>query len=114
MSYRDKKRKLHIAAGTTNATVVKASKGFLKGFYVTNTSGAIKFLKFHNTSAAPTPGSGVEMIYSVPANGSLNIDFGDNPIVFETGIGITMTGAAALADTTAVTAGDLIANIFYE
>lgn len=102
-----------IALGTTNANLVKAAPGRIMGWHIHNTSAAIKFVKLYDTAVAPTAGAGTPIITISlsPSNKSeLNIPPG---ISFAAGLGFTITGAAVDADATAVTAGDVIVNLFY-
>jgi hypothetical protein len=101
-----------VAAGSTNATVVKASAGRLLGVDVTNTAATVRYLKFHNQTTAPTAGTGVVRTIGIPAGTSrwINMDGGE---AFTTGIGFTTVTGSADADTAAVTAGDLIIDVLY-
>ena len=101
-----------VAAATTNATVIKAGPGRVVGWNLYNASAAPKFVKFHNTAAVPTPGAGVVRTVGIAAGASLQYEL-NGGIAHSVGIGITITGAAADADVTAVAAGDVIADIFY-
>ena len=101
-----------VAAASTNATSVKASAGRLYGVEACNTTSAYKYLKFHNIASAPTAGSGVVMSVGIPPNNSRS--WHDNiGVYFGTGIGATITGGAADADTTVTVANDVIAEIFF-
>jgi hypothetical protein len=97
-----------VAAGSTNAAVLKASPGRLLGFQLTNNATAVRYVKFHNQTTTPTAGSGVVQTYGIPPNGgtvTLSVPGG---IGFATGIAYTTVTGAAAADTTAVTANDIV------
>ena len=95
------------SAATTNATNLKASAGAVYGLYIMNTSAATKYVRLFNKASAPTPGTDTPiMVIAVPATSSKEVDI-PLGIVFSTGIGYTITNAAAVLDATAVAAGDV-------
>lgn len=101
-----------ISAGTTNATVVKASAGRLLGWSITNSSAAWKYVKLHNQATTPTAGSGVVQTIAVPPNGVREFSC-EGGIAFTTGISFTTVTGIADADNTGVTASDLAIDILY-
>lgn len=101
-----------ISAATTNATSVKASAGVLTTLHAINTSASWRYLKFHNVSAAPTAGSGVVATYGIPPGGGVTMTF-PSGMGFSTGIGITITGGIAAADTTAIAASEVAVTLTY-
>lgn len=101
-----------VAAGTTNATVVKASAGRLLGYSISNTTASWRYLKFHNQSTAPTAGTGVVQTVGVPPNATVSLAI-EGGIGFATGIAFTTVTGVADADATAVTAADLVIDIFF-
>ncbi len=106
-----------IAGASTNSTSVKASAGQVYGWYISNVNASARFVKFYNSASAPTCGSGTPvMTLVIPGNTSgagTNVDFGSG-LAFSTGIGFCVTGAVADNDTTAVSANDVIVNLFYK
>lgn len=101
-----------ISAGTTNATVVKASAGRLLGWAITNSSAAWKYVKLHNQATTPTAGSGVVQTIGVPPNSVREMSF-DGGIAFSTGIALTTVTGISDTDSAAVTLNDLAIDIFY-
>jgi hypothetical protein len=99
-----------IGAATTNATSVKASAGVLTALAAVNNSASWRYLKFHNVSAAPTPGSGVVQTYGIPPGGGITLNFPSGK-GFSTGIGVTITGGIAAADTTAIGANEVAVSL---
>lgn len=102
-----------VAAATTNATVVKASAGRLLGFVLTNNATAVRYVKFHNQTTAPTAGTGVVQTYGIPPNGgtiTLSVPGG---VAFTTGIGMTIVTGAAAADATAVALNDVAGTLHF-
>lgn len=102
-----------IATADVNSANIKASAGPVMGWALHNVSAAAKFVKLYNKATAPTVGTDTPLItIGIPAASHVTVAW-DIGIAFGNGIGIGITGAAADADTTALTAGDVIANIFY-
>lgn len=105
-----------VAAATTNATNIKASAGHVTAIQCSNINAAVRYLKFHNTAGTPTAGSGVVWTVPIPgstAGGIANLSFGDNPLYFSTGIGITVVTDVADAGATAVAASEIHINVAY-
>lgn len=97
-----------IAAATTNAQLVKSSAGQLYSMVLFNGSAGTVFVKLYNTATAPTAGAGTPvMTIGLAAGASLPLSY-EWGIAFSAGIGLTITGAAADADTTAVAAGVIV------
>jgi hypothetical protein len=100
------------AAATTNATSVKGSSGTIKAIQGYNAKTSPVFLKIYNKASSPTVGSDtpVKTIY-LPASSAFAFNFS---FTLGTGIAYALTGAAADADTTALSAGDILClNIDY-
>lgn len=101
----------HLVSGaSTNATVIKASAGYLRGWCIHNKSASTLRVVFHNTASTPTAGSGVYWVVKVPAGATSNTEFCLN---FSTGIAITTVAGDTDATTTAVALNDLDINIAY-
>lgn len=102
-----------LSAATTNATVIKASAGQIYGLQFVNTGAGWAFVKFYNKATAPTVGTdAVIEIIGIPPGGAREVN---RPIgmPFAAGIGMAITGAYTDADTTAVTAGQVVGSIQY-
>jgi hypothetical protein len=105
-----------LALASTNATVVAAGKQRLVGGIVSNTSAAIKYLKFYDKATAPTVGTDTPvMTIALPAtsNTPVNSFATDIGVYFTLGFTYALTGAQADTDTTALTAGDVVVNFLY-
>jgi hypothetical protein len=102
-----------IAAGSTNATNLKASGGQVFGWFIRNFAATDRKVAFHNTAGTPTAGAGVIHTVNVPAGSAANV-FSDIGITFATGIAITTVTDITDAGATAVTANDLDINIFFK
>jgi len=101
-----------VSAGTTNATVVKASAGRLVGWALANTNAAWRYVKLHNSASSPTAGTGVVQTIAIPPNGLAQMSVYAG-IAFSSGIAITIVTGAADSDNTAVGANDIVGDLFY-
>jgi hypothetical protein len=102
------------AAATTNTNSVKASAGQLYGGVAFNSSGSTKFLKLYDKASAPVLASDVpKFVFPLKAGESTPISFGGHGAAFGTGIALAITGAVGDADTTALSANDVILNLGY-
>lgn len=107
-----------IAAGSTNATLVKAAPGSVNGWQLYNSAAYAVFLKFYDSATIPTAGAGTPKLrIGIAAGASAQVEFGADPqcgVPFSSGIGYTITKLAADADATVVVAGDLIVNLMFK
>jgi len=103
-----------VSAATTNATVVKASSGVLSGYNITNRNASWRKVAFHNSASAPTAGANIYFSLDIPPGGGANMQISPKGIEFTSGISITTVTELADNGTTAVGAGDLNINLFYE
>jgi hypothetical protein len=103
-----------VAAGSGDATSIKASAGTLRSVHVYNKADATRYVKFHNTAGAPTPGSGVVFTVGVLANQHRDIVFPGGGRAFATGIAMTLVTGIADNDNTGVTAADMVVDVIYE
>ena len=96
------------SAATTNATLVKSTGGIVYNIVLTNYGAASAFFKLFNKSSAPTPGTDIpDMVLEVPAGKSVIFPFERFGYRCGSGIGYTITGAQAIADTTAIAASQV-------
>jgi hypothetical protein len=101
-----------IAAASTNAKVVKASKGTLMKISASNHTASFKFVKIYDKATAPTVGTDIpKLTYGIPPNWSRDADLGT--VAFQNGIAIAITGAAADTDATAVALNDVAVDVYY-
>lgn len=102
------------AAGSTNATSVKASAGQVYGWYLYNNTASAKFFKLYNKASSPTVGSDTPLFtVGIPANGGTNIEFGMG-VPFGTGVAYAITTGIADSDTGATTAEDVHGVLLYK
>jgi hypothetical protein len=101
-----------VAAGSTNATNIKTTAGKVFGWFFANTTASWRFVKLHNVAGTPTAGAAVARTIGIPPNGVASF-FSEGGITFSTGIGFTIVTGAADADATAVTANDVVGDIFF-
>lgn len=94
------------SAATTNANNIKSAAGTLYGVMVSNNGASTAYVKIFNKATAPVPGTDTPIFtIAVVAGITVPVHFGRIGARLSAGIGITITGAAADLDTTAVTAG---------
>ena len=100
-----------VAAGTTNVAQIKATAGRVFGWCFSNTSAGWRFVKLHNVASA-TAGAAVLQTIGIPPGGKAECSF---PIglAFATAISRSIVTGSADADATAVTAGDVVGDIFF-
>ena len=102
-----------VSAATTNATVAKASRGRLFGWYASNVNAAARYLKIYDKATAPTVGTDVPVLtIMLPIGGNAAHDLGEG-IVFSTGIGFALTTGVADNDTGAISAAESTVNLFF-
>ena len=103
-----------VTAGSTNATVVKASAGILRSVYIFNNAGYPVYAKFHNSASAPTAGTGV--VFAVPSQAGLPTAFvlPGGGRSFSSGIAMTVVKDIADAGATAVLASDALIEVAYD
>jgi hypothetical protein len=103
------------SAATTNATSVKATAGTLYQATLTNVSAAAKFVKLYNKASAPTVGTDVPVAtyQLLTSAGASTYQFGAQGWRFNLGIALAITGGLAIADSTAVAAGDVQVHLDY-
>ena len=101
------------SAATTNPTSVKASAGDVFKIVGNNTVASKRYLKLYNKASAPAVGTDTPLM-TLPLLASAAFEFSFSSLYFSTGIAYAITGAAADADTTAVSSGDIeCLNIVY-
>jgi hypothetical protein len=94
------------AAASTNATSAKATAGDLWVISGVNASASVKYLKFYNKATAPTVGTDTPVLTLALPVGAFSFNLAGQ--YFATGIAFALTGAASDADTTALTAADVV------
>lgn len=103
-----------ISAATTNATSVKTAVGLINEITLSNTTESPKYFKLYNKASAPTVGTDTPVrTVLIPANSTIQVSGGVYGIRLTSGIAYAITGAAAVADTTAVAAGNVIVGMSY-
>jgi hypothetical protein len=102
-----------LSAASTNSTLILSGQHKVLGYSFCNTGASFAFLKLYNKATAPTVGTDtpVETI-GIPPN-STAVLFNPIGVSYSLGIGLAVTGGYADADTTAVTAGQVIGSLFY-
>jgi hypothetical protein len=100
------------AAGSTNATSLKASAGQMFALKIKNVAAYAVFFKLYDKASAPTVGTDTP-IWTIPLNAGEG--YSDNliacPYPFTLGIAYAITKLQADSDTTVVVAGDLTGTV---
>jgi hypothetical protein len=102
-----------ITAATANPTVIRASAGQLRSVHVYNNAGYPVYVKFHNSTAAPTAGAGVVMTVGAQAGTQRDWVFPAQGLTFSTGIGLTCVKDMASTGTTATALNDAAIGVSY-
>jgi len=104
-----------VAAATTNATSVKAGSTTIVLAMLSNPTAANKFVKFFDKATAPTLGTDVpKMTVLVPPGRTIPVTGHGIGLRFSSGLAYAITGAIADNDATAVAAGDVSLDLWYE
>ncbi|TPM25705.1 hypothetical protein [Mesorhizobium sp. B2-3-4] len=94
------------AAASTNSDFAKASAGDLWCISGFNAAASVRYLKVFNKASAPTVGTDTPvMVIALPV-GAFNLNLGGHYL--GTGIAFALTTGAALLDTGALTAADIV------
>lgn len=100
-----------------SATADIARPCTLKGFIASNKNAATLYLKFYNKATAATVGTDTPILtIGVGVTGTIGSEkvFFPDGIAFSAGLSLGATTAAAVADTGAPGANDLLVNLLYE
>lgn len=102
-----------VSAASTNPTSVKGSAGTIGLITVSNKNAAPVYFKLYNKASAPTVGTDTPvMTILVPTNNTVTVPHATG-LRLSTGIAYALTTGLAVADTGAVTAGDVAVHISY-
>lgn len=103
-----------VSAASTNLAPVKGFGSNLTGALIINTNAAVRFVKLYDSTDQPTVGTTVPALtIEVPASGQLYLAWPQG-INFGHSMWSATTVNAVDSDTTAVGAGDLITQLFFE
>ena len=107
-----------VSAATNNATVVKASAGWLHWLSVSNKNAAVRYLKVYNKATTPAPASDNALLVfrlEIPVSSltPLFIAF-PQPIYCSSGIGIALVTGISDTDNTSVAASEHVVGFGYE
>jgi len=104
-----------VSVSGQNITQVKSPAGQAKitGWYIYNSNGSARTLRFFNVAVAPTLPTAPYLTITIPALSAANCPFPAG-IDFSNGIYIATTTTSDDAAAGGVSTGDLIINIFYK
>jgi hypothetical protein len=91
---------------------VKGSAGQVGGWFISNNSSSVRFLKLYDKATAPLSSDTPKLTLQLPANSAANL-LSVSGIDFTAGIGLRCTTGVADNDTGAPSANDVIVNLFY-
>jgi hypothetical protein len=103
-----------VSGASTNVTQIKTCGGNLKGYYITNTNAAARYVKVYDIQAPPVVGTDIPALTIQLAATSSDKQSWPDGIEFQKGIYFATTVGVADSDTAAVGAGDLIIQLFTE
>ena len=96
------------SAATVNLTSAKATAGTLYSLKAYNAGTAVAYVKLYNKATAPVVASDVPvMVFKIPIEDHIDIDFSTVGLRFTTGIAFAITGLKADTDATAVAAAQV-------
>ena len=92
-----------IAPTTVTATQIKATAGRLYSMHVGNTNATAVYLKLYNATSVTLGTTSAALNFMIPAASAIFIPINDTGLYFSSGIGVAVSGAQALTDSTALT-----------
>lgn len=105
-----------LSTGSNHATSVKAAAGTLFSVDVTNTNASARYIKFYNSTGAPTVGTtAIAFEYLVPGStggGGHSPNFGADGVAFSSGIAWAIATGPGTS-TAAPAADEMIINLQY-
>lgn len=103
-----------VSAASTNLAQVKGFATNLKGALIINTNAAARYVKLYESTDQPVVGTTIpKLTILIPASGQLALTWSDG-VNFGKSMWMATTANAVDSDATAVAAGDLITQLFYE
>ncbi len=90
------------SAATTNGTIIKGSAGNVYGIIASNSGATSAYVKLHNSTTVTAGTTAVAMWIKIGAGETVRFDWGPLGARFSTGVCMSITGAVADNDTTAV------------
>jgi hypothetical protein len=94
-------------------STVKNSPGLLHGFFVVNTSNALRYLKIYDKAAPPVVGTDTPRMTLAIPGGLYQIGEFSIGLPFQFGIGIGATTGIADSNTASPATNNVIAHVFY-
>jgi hypothetical protein len=103
-----------VAAGSTNANVIKSTSGLVAGWKILNNADYPIYVKLFNKATTPVPGTDTPaQTIGVQAGESAEVSIAGG-ITYTSGIGIAVTKGLPDLDSTPVAVDDCVADIFYQ
>tara|TARA_R100000541_G_scaffold370_7_gene3144 strand:+ start:948 stop:1370 length:423 start_codon:yes stop_codon:yes gene_type:complete len=107
-------QKMIISAATVNENFIKKSRGSFYGISLCNTAATDAFVRIFDKATIPVSGSDTPIAtYCIPAD-SVNNFFLPIPLGLVNGLGLNITGAATIGDSTAVGSNQIIGSVWFK
>jgi hypothetical protein len=98
-----------------NTGVISAAPAYFRGFYLGSRASARVYVKLYNQTSAPSlGGAGVVRTFPIQAGVDRDLVLPIAGLFFSVGIAYTITTGHADADSTGITAGELVGEFFYD
>tara|TARA_R110002051_G_scaffold321795_2_gene410436 strand:- start:16110 stop:16529 length:420 start_codon:yes stop_codon:yes gene_type:complete len=101
-----------ISSATTNEEFLKKGGGSFYGISLTNTGTTDVFVRIFNKASIPVSADTPIATFALQAD-SVNNFFLPVPLGVKLGLGINMTGAATIGDTTAISSNQVVGSIWF-
>lgn len=102
-----------LSLATTNSNSINIGITKIHGWFILNTSAAIRYVKLYDLGRAPIIGTDVPILtIGIPAGAAANVEF-NRGIGTNFGLGVGITTGVADTDATSVAANDVVLNLLY-
>ena len=104
-----------VSAVSTNDTLIRTGKVRLFGAVLTNDAATPLYVKYYDKATIPTVGTDIPLItVCVDTKKTVNLDFGNEGVQFQNGLGMGVTTLIPDADATDTAADDMFASTFID
>ena len=100
-----------VSAVSTNDTLIRTGEVRLFGAVLTNDAAGTLYVKYYNKATEPVVGTDIPVLtLAVKTKETINIDLGQDGLLFDKGLGIGVSGAIPDADATDTGANEMFAS----
>ncbi len=105
-----------LSTNDTNAASVNAAPCTLKGYHISNTNAAVRFVKLYDKASAPSVGTDTPVLTLAVPPGGVVVGYppSDKGIPFANGLALGIVVNAVDSDSTAPAANEVVVNLFWE